>query len=201
MPENPSPDERLEDVVRSFLSGVGEDPRRDGLLDTPRRVAEAWRTELLAGMRESPETLFEGAVFEESSDQMVMTRDLELFSLCEHHLLPFVGKAHVAYVPDGRIVGFSKIPRLVDLFSRRLQVQERLTRQIAEALETHLRPRGVAVAVEASHLCMTMRGVRKPASLAVTTDLRGVFREDAGRRAEFLAVIGRSGDVDPSAGI
>jgi len=177
-------------LVRDLLAGLGEDPEREGLRRTPARVAEAWRY-LLQGYDADPEAVLNDALFEENTDEMILIRDIELYSMCEHHLLPFVGKAHVAYIPDGRIVGFSKIPRLVDVYARRLQVQERLTTQIAETLDKLLHPLGVGVVIEATHLCMTMRGVQKQNSVAVTSAMLGAFREDRGTRNEFLDLIRR----------
>jgi GTP cyclohydrolase I len=174
--------------VRDLLVELGEDPEREGLLRTPHRVARAWRF-LLAGQTQSPEEIVNGALFHEDNDEMICVRDIELYSMCEHHLLPFVGKAHVAYIPNGTIVGFSKIPRLVDLYARRLQVQERLTSQIAETLDRLLAPQGVAVIIEAAHLCMTMRGVEKQNSVAVTSAMLGVFRDDRATRSEFLDLV------------
>ena len=177
--------EEYEQLVRRQLELVGEDATRDGLQKTPLRVANAmaWLTR---GYGEDVKTVVGDAVFEESHENMVMVRDIEMYSLCEHHLLPFFGKVHVAYIPDGRIVGLSKIPRVVDVFARRLQVQERLTEQVAEALTTVLRPKGVGVVIEASHLCMMMRGVEKQTSSTITSALRGVFRDDPKTRDEFL---------------
>ncbi|HEX8692455.1 MAG TPA: GTP cyclohydrolase I FolE [Longimicrobium sp.] len=172
-------------LVRRQLELLGEDPERDGLLRTPERVAKslAWLT---GGYAMDVADVVGGGVFEEAHDSMVMVRDVEMYSLCEHHLLPFFGKVHVAYVPDGRIVGLSKLPRIVDVFARRLQVQERLTEQIADAIEEVLRPRGVGVVIEAAHLCMMMRGVEKQNSKTLTSALRGVFRDDPRTRDEFL---------------
>jgi GTP cyclohydrolase I len=182
-----APDRNLEfeDVVRRMLEFLGEDPDRDGLLRTPQRVANAL-TWLTRGYETDVKEVVGSAVFEESHENMVMVRDIELYSLCEHHLLPFFGKAHVAYIPDGKIVGLSKIPRIVDVFARRLQVQERLTEQIAHAVEEVLEPRGVGVVIEAYHLCMMMRGVEKQNSKTITSALRGLFRDDAKTREEFL---------------
>jgi GTP cyclohydrolase I len=175
----------FEDVVRRMLEFLGEDPDREGLLRTPQRVANAliWLTR---GYETDVKEVVGSAVFEEAHENMVMVRDIELYSLCEHHLLPFFGKAHVAYIPDGKIVGLSKIPRIVDVFARRLQVQERLTEQIAHAVEEVLEPRGVGVVIEAYHLCMMMRGVEKQNSKTITSALRGLFRDDAKTREEFL---------------
>jgi GTP cyclohydrolase IA len=178
---------RYAGLVREQLSLVGEDPGREGLLKTPERVGKAMRF-LTRGYRERVEDVVGDAIFSEEHRNMVMVRDIELYSLCEHHLLPFFGKAHVAYIPDGRIVGLSKLPRIVDLFARRLQVQERLTEQIAAAIEDVLAPLGVGVVIEAYHLCMMMRGVEKQNSRTITSALRGVFRDDARTREEFLAL-------------
>jgi GTP cyclohydrolase I len=180
----------LPGTIRTLLLGLGEDPAREGLSRTPERVAEAWKF-LLQGYRTDPGKILENAIFTEDNDEMICVRDIELYSMCEHHLLPFVGKAHVAYIPDGRIVGFSKIPRLVDVFARRLQVQERLTTQIAETLQELLRPLGVGVVIEATHLCMTMRGAQKQNSVAVTSAMLGAFRKDRATRNEFLDLINR----------
>jgi GTP cyclohydrolase I len=174
-------------LVRQQLALIGEDPDREGLLRTPERVATAmgWLTR---GYREDVKTMVGSAIFEEEHENMVMVRDIELYSLCEHHLLPFFGRAHIAYVPRGRIVGLSKLPRIVDIFARRLQVQERLTEQIAAAIEEVLEPAGVGVVIEAAHLCMMMRGVEKQSSKTITSALRGIFRSDPRTREEFLAL-------------
>ncbi len=171
--------------VHELLRLLGEDPKREGLLKTPERVEKSLHF-LTSGYRQRIGDIINGAVFEEVCDEMVVVRDIDLFSLCEHHLLPFYGKAHVAYLPDGKIIGLSKIPRIVDMFARRLQVQERLTTQIAECIETHLHPRGVGVVIEAYHLCMAMRGVQKLNAFATTSAMLGAFRQDRGTRAEFL---------------
>ncbi|HXV85089.1 MAG TPA: GTP cyclohydrolase I FolE [Gemmatimonadales bacterium] len=175
-------------MVRTLLEQLGEDPGREGLRRTPARVAEAFRW-LTRGYQQRIEEVVGRALFDATHDSMVLVRNIELYSLCEHHLLPFFGKAHVAYLPAGRIVGLSKLPRLVDMFARRLQVQERLTDQIADALMEVLRPQGVGVVIEASHLCMMMRGVEKQHSAAVTSALRGQFRDDARTRNEFLRLV------------
>lgn len=175
-------------LVREILQLLGEDPERPGLRRTPDRVEETLRT-LTRGYHESVKAVVAGAVFEEKHENMVLVRDIEIYSLCEHHLLPFFGKAHVAYLPNGKIVGLSKIPRLVDVFARRLQIQERLTDEIADALMTVANPLGVGVVIEAYHLCMMMRGVEKQNSKAVTSALRGVFRDDAKTRGEFLRLV------------
>lgn len=178
------------DEIRSILAKVGEDPAREGLIDTPGRVADALRF-LTSGNRMNADEVLNGALFDVAYDEMVIVRDIELFSLCEHHLLPFFGKCHVAYIPNGRIVGLSKIPRLVDMYARRLQVQERLTMQIAETINEKIQPRGVAVVIEAQHLCMIMRGVEKQNSVAVTSSMLGVFKDEQNTRNEFLNLVHR----------
>ena len=176
----------MEEAYRDVLTFVGEDPDREGLIRTPHRVAESMKF-LTRGYDQDVKTLLNGAVFHEDYDDMVVVKDIEFFSLCEHHLLPFFGKVHVGYIPNGKIVGLSKIPRLVDMFARRLQVQERLTTQIAEALEEALEPQGVAVVVEGLHLCMLMRGVQKQNASMITSHMMGAFRADRATRAEFMA--------------
>jgi GTP cyclohydrolase I len=178
-------------LVREQLEQLGEDPEREGLLKTPERVAKAM-TFLTRGYTERLADIVGDAIFDEDHHNMVMVRDIELYSLCEHHLLPFFGKAHVAYIPDGRIVGLSKLPRLVDHFARRLQVQERLTEQIAQAVQDVLAPKGVGVVIEAMHLCMMMRGVQKQNSTMVTSSVLGVFRENLATREEFLGLARRT---------
>jgi GTP cyclohydrolase I len=182
---NTQADKEFEELVRRQLELIGEDPRREGLLNTPERVAKAMKF-LTEGYSSSAEEVVGEGIFEEEHDNMIMVRDIELYSLCEHHMLPFFGKAHVAYIPNGKIVGLSKIPRIVDVFARRLQVQERLTEQIAEGLCRVLNPSGVGVVIEAYHLCMMMRGVQKQNSKTITSALRGAFREDPKTRDEFL---------------
>jgi GTP cyclohydrolase I len=172
-------------LVRRQLALLGEDPQREGLVRTPDRVAKAMHF-LTAGYEMTVQTVVGSALFEEEHENMVMVRDIELYSLCEHHMLPFFGKAHVAYIPNGRIVGLSKLPRIVEMFARRLQVQERLTEQVAKAIDEVLAPRGVGVVIEAFHMCMMMRGVEKQNSRTITSALRGVFRDDAKTRDEFL---------------
>src|SRR5947207_11177093 len=174
-----------EDAVRDLLIMLGEDPDRPGLVDTPQRVRRSL-ADLTRGYAQDPQEVMGRAIFEEPYDEMVVVKDIELYSLCEHHLLPFFGKAHVAYLPNGRIVGLSKLPRLVEVFARRLQVQERLTDQVADALCRVLKPLGVGVVIEAYHLCMMMRGVEKQNSKTVTSALRGAFRDDGKTRDEFL---------------
>jgi len=183
----PSDERRIEKAITDLLSALGEDPQREGLVDTPRRVARMYR-ELFAGLHEDPARHLQ-RVFREDYDEIVLLRDIDFHSLCEHHLLPFHGKAHVAYLPDGRVVGLSKLARTVDAFARRPQVQERMTCQIADALMEHLAPRGVVVVVEAEHMCMKMRGVQKPSGVMVTSAVRGVFKENSSSRAEVMALI------------
>ncbi|HEX7595059.1 MAG TPA: GTP cyclohydrolase I FolE [Gemmatimonadaceae bacterium] len=178
-------DKEFETLIRRELELIGEDPRREGLLKTPERVAKSMRF-LTEGYASSAEEVVGKGIFKEEHDNMIMVRDIELYSLCEHHMLPFFGKAHVAYIPNGKIVGLSKIPRIVDVYARRLQVQERLTEQIAEGLCSVLNPSGVGVVIEAYHLCMMMRGVQKQNSKTITSALRGAFREDPKTRDEFL---------------
>lgn len=174
--------------IRSILTKIGEDPKRDGLANTPQRVDRAFRF-LTSGYRMNPDELLNKALFDVAYDEMVIVRDIEVFSLCEHHLLPFFGKAHVGYIPNGRVIGLSKIPRLVDMYARRLQVQERLTTQIAETIEQKVHPRGVAVVIEAQHLCMIMRGVEKQNSIAVTSSMLGAFKDNQNTRNEFLNLV------------
>lgn len=184
-------------LIEQLLVHLGENPTRDGLVKTPERVAKAFRF-FTEGYQQDPEEILNGALFPIEYDEMVVIRDIDFFSLCEHHLLPFYGKCHVAYLPNGRIVGLSKIPRLVEVYSRRLQVQERLTMQIAEALQQKLNPQGVAVVMEARHLCMMMRGVETPNAVAVTSSMQGVFQSQQQTREEFLNLIRRSG---PGSGV
>jgi GTP cyclohydrolase I len=175
-------------IVRDLLKAVGEDPGREGLLRTPLRVEKAW-CELLAGQYQDVRDVIGEGVFNEDCSEMVLVKDIEFYSLCEHHLLPFYGRVHVGYIPDGRIIGLSKIPRIVDVFARRLQVQERMTIQIAEAIQEALQPKGVGVVADGVHLCMMMRGVQKQNSSAMTSCLRGAFQTDAKTRNEFLAFV------------
>ncbi|RKU17300.1 GTP cyclohydrolase I FolE [Candidatus Poribacteria bacterium] len=182
------PNLELEDLFTKILKNLGEDPSRQGLVKTPLRAAKAMEF-LTSGYHQDIDGILNGAIFDEDYDEMVIVREIEFYSLCEHHILPFWGKCHVGYLPRNRIIGLSKIPRIVDMFSRRLQVQERLTREIAEALETALDPRGVAVVIEAQHLCMMARGVEKQAPKMATNVMRGAFREDSSTRAEFLRCV------------
>ena len=183
--------ERIAAAVREILFAIGEDPDRDGLLETPNRVARMY-AEICAGLHQEPSEHL-ATMFEADHDEMVMVRDIPMYSLCEHHLIPFIGKAHVAYIPNrsGNVIGLSKIARLVDGFAKRPQVQERLTRQVADALEEHLQPRGVLVVMEAEHLCMSMRGVRKAGSSTVTSSVTGIFRANVATRAEAMRFLGR----------
>ncbi|MDD0841373.1 MULTISPECIES: GTP cyclohydrolase I FolE [unclassified Pseudomonas] len=176
---------------REILLGLGEDPQREGLRDTPERAAKAMQY-LCHGYAQSLEEIVNGALFASTSDEVVIVRDIELYSLCEHHLLPFIGKAHVAYIPTGKVLGLSKVARIVDMYARRLQIQESLTRQIAEAIQSVTNAAGVAVVIEAQHMCMMMRGVEKQNSQMLTSVMLGAFRESSNTRQEFLQLIGRS---------
>jgi GTP cyclohydrolase I len=181
----------LEGLIAQVLSALGEDPKREGLLQTPHRVAKAYEF-LTEGYRQDVEKVLNGAIFNERYSEMVIVKEIDFFSMCEHHMLPFFGRAHVAYIPNGKIVGLSKIPRIVEVFSRRLQVQERLTQQIAQTLFDALNPDGVGVVVEARHMCMMMRGVEKQNSVATTSAMLGTFRDDVKTRGEFLNLIGNN---------
>jgi GTP cyclohydrolase IA len=181
-----------ENLYRELLSRIGEDPTRDGLVDTPKRMAKSMAF-LTNGYTMDANEVLHNALFDVEYDEMVIVKDIEFYSMCEHHLLPFFGKAHVAYVPNGKVIGLSKIPRLVDMFARRLQVQERLTREVAEAIEQAINPQGVAVILEAQHLCMMMRGVEKQHSATTTSAMRGVFKEQQTTRNEFLSLVRRNG--------
>ena len=187
---NPKPGDPIAELVDSLLVELGEDPRRQGLRTTPDRVARALR-ELTEGYGVKPEDVIADAIFDQDYDEMVLVKDIPFYSLCEHHMLPFFGQVHVGYLPRGKVVGLSKIPRLVEVFSHRLQIQEQLTRQVAEALNTALVPRGVGVVVEARHLCMEMRGVETPGGRMVTSCMLGTFRRDPRTRAEFLDLVRR----------
>lgn len=183
--------ERVEELVADLLVQIGEDPKREGLVKTPERVARAWGF-FIRGYGLTPEEVVGDAIFEETCDEIVVVKDIDFFSLCEHHLLPFKGVAHVGYLPRHKIIGLSKIPRIVNMYARRLQVQERMTQQIADAILKVLDPDGVAVVIEAEHLCMQMRGVENKASFMVTSAVRGVFRDETKTREEFLSILGKS---------
>ena len=181
--------EKIADLTKLLLKEIGENPNREGLIKTPSRVSKAWSF-FSRGYNQNVDEIINDAIFNENAKDMVVVRDVEFFSLCEHHLIPFFGKAHVAYIPNGKVVGLSKIPRIIDMYSRRLQVQERLTRQIAETLQDVLQPIGVAVIMEGQHMCMQMRGVEKQNSLTTTSSMLGKFRQSDRTRAEFLSIIG-----------
>ena len=184
----PVSEEEMRQAVRTLLLGLGEDPDREGLKDTPKRVVKALKF-LTSGYNQSLEELLNGAVFHENTNEMVLVRDIDLFSSCEHHILPILGRVHVAYIPDGKVIGLSKIARICEMYGRRLQSQERLTAQIADALQELLQPKGVAVLGEATHLCVVMRGVQKPGSWTSTSALRGEFANDAKTRQEFMSLV------------
>ena len=181
---------KIKELTKSLLKEIGEDPKREGLIKTPERVAKAWDY-FSQGYRTKIDDIINNAIFSENCKDMIVVRDIEFFSLCEHHMIPFFGRAHVGYLPDGKIIGLSKIPRIVDMFSRRLQVQERLTGEIANTIQKILNPIGVAVVMEGRHLCMQMRGVEKQNSLASTSAMLGQFRKSAETRAEFLSIISK----------
>jgi GTP cyclohydrolase I len=178
----------FEELVREIIVRLGEDPNREGLTRTPERVHHAYE-QLTRGYKEDPEAMLKKALFTVNYDEMVIVKDVEMFSLCEHHMLPFIGKVHVAYIPNGKVIGLSKIPRLIEIFARRLQIQERLTTQIAETIQKAISPQGVGVVIEARHLCMMMRGVEKQHSAAVTSSMLGCFRNEQETRSEFLSLI------------
>jgi GTP cyclohydrolase I len=178
----------MEKLVREMLVKIGEDPEREGLVKTPERVARAWK-DIAGGYSEDPGAMVRSALFEVEGKEMILVNDIDFFSVCEHHMLPFFGKAHVAYIPDGKIVGLSKMARVVEAYARRLQVQERMTTQVAETIEEVLEPKGVGVVVEASHLCMMMRGVERQNAYAITSSLKGAFNEDSKTRSEFMELL------------
>ena len=179
---------KVEKIIKELLIQIGEDPDREGILRTPERVAKAWDF-FSQGYTQDLDAIINNAVFTENYDEMVTIKDIDFFSLCEHHLLPFFGKVHVAYIPNGKILGLSKIPRIVEMFSRRLQVQERMTQQIAETINDVLKPKGVSVVIEGEHMCMQMRGVEKQNSYATTSSMKGIFLKDSRTREEFLTII------------
>ncbi len=179
---------KFEDAVKSMIVHVGEDPNREGLLKTPQRVRKAYEF-IFGGYKESPTDILKSALFTSSNDEMVLLKDIEFYSTCEHHLLPIIGRVHVAYIPDGKVVGLSKIPRVVNVFARRMQIQEQLTEQIADAIMDTIEPKGVAVVIQARHMCMEMRGVQKINSTTTSSALRGLFKKDQKTRAEFFSLI------------
>ena len=184
----------MQATIRKLLRQIGEDPRREGLEKTPARVAEAWKF-LTRGYHQDVAEVINGALFQAESHHMVIVKDIEIYSMCEHHLLPFFGKCHIGYIPNGKVIGVSKLARIADMFARRLQLQERLTNEIAEALMTHLQPQGVGVVVEAQHLCMMMRGVEKQNSFMITSAMLGAFRQRMSTRTEFLKLLERPGHL------
>ncbi|MCA2621283.1 MULTISPECIES: GTP cyclohydrolase I FolE [unclassified Microcystis] len=192
-PKSPVSEAEMMQAVRTLLLGLGEDPDREGLRDTPKRVVKALKF-LTSGYQQSLDELLNGAVFHEEANEMVLIRDIDIFSSCEHHILPIIGRAHVAYIPNGKVIGLSKIARICEMYARRLQVQERLTAQIADALQGLLQPQGVAVVIEATHMCMVMRGVQKPGSWTSTSAVRGIFADSAKTRQEFMSLIRHSPD-------
>ena len=181
----------MESAVKNILEHIGEDVEREGLIDTPSRVRKAWEY-MCGGYKQDPKEIIEKALFTSSNDEMVVVKDIEFYSMCEHHMLPIIGKAHIAYIPDGKVVGLSKIPRVVDVFARRLQIQEQLTEQICDAIHDNLKPKGVAVVIDARHMCMEMRGVEKICSSTVTSALRGLFKREKKTKDEFMSIISSS---------
>jgi GTP cyclohydrolase I len=181
----------MEKAVKEILEHIGEDVNREGLLDTPKRVKKAWEF-MCEGYTQDAQAIINKALFSSTNDEMVVVKDIEFYSMCEHHMLPIIGKAHVAYIPNGKVVGLSKIPRVVNVFARRLQIQEQLTEQIAEAIHTAIHPKGVAVIIDARHMCMEMRGVEKICSSTVTSSLRGLFKKEKKTKDEFLSIISSS---------
>jgi GTP cyclohydrolase I len=192
MVQKNSDKDKIADLVRELLTELGEDPDREGLVDTPERVARAYRY-FAKGYDTNVEEVIANAVFREPQEEMVVLKDIDFYSLCEHHMVPFLGKCHIAYIPKDHIIGLSKLARIVEVFARRLQVQERMTRQIAYSIEKHLQPHGVAVVIEAQHLCMMMRGVEKQNSIATTSTMLGSFKDNQASRMEFLSLIARAG--------
>ena len=184
----------MEKIVEQLLKKIGEDPQRQGLVKTPQRVAEAWKF-LTRGYSQTIETVLNDALFDAEDHHMVIVKDIEIYSMCEHHLLPFFGRCHIGYIPNGKVIGVSKLARIADMFARRLQLQERMTNQIADALMTHLKPQGVGVVIEAHHLCMMMRGVEKQNSFMITSAMHGTFRKYLATRNEFLQLLERPGHI------
>ncbi len=181
----------MEKAIKKILEHIGEDPNREGLKDTPKRVTKAWEF-MCSGYNEDPLKIIQSALFTSTNEEMIIIKDIELYSHCEHHMLPIIGKAHVAYIPNGKVIGLSKIPRVVDVFARRLQIQEQLTEQIADAINDAISPMGVAVVIDARHMCMEMRGVQKICSTTVTSALRGIFKKEKKTKDEFLSIISSS---------
>ena len=181
----------MENSIKNILEHIGEDPQREGLLDTPKRVQKAWEF-MCSGYKQDPKEIMLAALFTSSNNEMVIVKDIELYSTCEHHMLPIIGKAHVAYIPNGKVIGLSKIPRVVDVFARRLQIQEQLTEQIADAINEAVKPKGVAVVIDARHMCMEMRGVQKICSTTITSALRGIFKKEKKTKDEFMSIIASS---------
>ena len=181
----------MKNAVKKILKHIGEDPTREGLLDTPKRVTKAWEF-MCSGYKQDPKAIMQSALFTSSNQEMVIVKDIELYSTCEHHMLPIIGKVHVAYIPNGKVLGLSKIPRVVDVFARRLQIQEQLTEQIADAINEAIEPQGVAVVIDARHMCMEMRGVQKICSTTITSALRGIFKKEKKTKDEFLSIISSS---------
>lgn len=181
----------FENAIKKMLEHVGEDINREGLIDTPKRVRKAYEF-MCSGYKQDPKEIIEKALFTSTNDEMVVVKDIEFYSQCEHHMLPIIGKVHVAYIPNGKVIGLSKIPRVVDVFARRLQIQEQLTEQICDALNEHLKPKGVAVMIDARHMCMEMRGVEKICSTTVTSALRGLFKSNKTTKDEFLSIVAQS---------
>jgi GTP cyclohydrolase I len=181
----------MEQSVKDILTYIGEDPQREGLLDTPKRVKKAWEF-MCSGYKQDAKQIIQSALFTTTNDEMVVVKDIEFYSMCEHHMLPIIGKAHIAYIPNGKVVGLSKIPRVVDVFARRLQIQEQMTEQIVDAINEAISPKGVAVVIDARHMCMEMRGVEKICSTTVTSALRGIFKKEKKTKDEFMSIISGS---------
>ena len=181
----------MQDAVTKILEHIGEDPNREGLKNTPKRVSKAWEF-MCSGYKQDPKKIIQSALFDSTNDEMVVLKDIEFYSQCEHHMLPIIGRAHIAYIPNGKVVGLSKIPRVIDVFARRLQIQEQMTEQIADAINEAINPKGVAVVLDARHMCMEMRGVEKICSTTVTSALRGIFKKEKKTKDEFMSIISNS---------